>query len=87
MSVAASSDLFVEALAERVAELVVARLPQPATTEAEGFVRVEGAADFLGLTVPAVRMLQKRGEIPSHKVGKRVLYDRAELREWVRATP
>jgi excisionase family DNA binding protein len=79
-----SPDLF-DQLAERVAEIVLARLPVPAAPELEGFVRVEGAADFLGLTAPAVRMLVKRGTLPCHRLGSRLLFDRTELREYVRS--
>jgi excisionase family DNA binding protein len=83
-NVAPSTDLLFEALAERVAEIVLARLPNPAAPEPSGFVPVEGAADFLGLSVPAVRMHVKRGTLPFHKIGKRVLFDRAELRATAR---
>lgn len=80
--VAPSPDLF-EALAERVAQIVLDRLPEPAPTEPNGFVRIEGAADYLDLTVPALRMLVKRGQLPCHRIGKRVLFDLSELREFV----
>ena len=82
--VAPSPDLF-DQLAERVAEIVLKRLPDQATPEPSGFVPVEGAADFLGLSPSAVRMHVKRGTLPFHKLGKRVLFDLAELRDYVRS--
>jgi excisionase family DNA binding protein len=76
-------DGILERLADLVAERVLVRMPEPA--ERDGFVRVEGAAEFLGLTVPAVRMLIKRGKLPCHRIGSRVLFDLSELREFVRS--
>jgi excisionase family DNA binding protein len=81
-----TTDLF-DQLAERVAEIVLARLPKPAAPEQDGFMRIPQAAEFLGLSVSAVRMATKRGELPCHRVGKRVLFDRGELREFVRSGP
>ena len=83
-NVDSSPDLF-EALAERVAEIVLSRLPEPAPQEPEGFVRVKKAAEYLDLSVAAVRMLVKRELLPCHRLGNRVLFDLAELREYVRS--
>lgn len=83
-NVAQSPDIF-EALAERVAEIVLARLPAPAAPEPDGFMRVGTAAEFLGMSEAAVRMACKREVIPCHRIGRRVLFDRAELREYIRS--
>lgn len=51
----------------------------------QGFLRTAEAADFLGLTPEGLRQAEKRGQIPSHRLGSRVLYDPAELRDYVRS--
>jgi len=49
----------------------------------QGFLRTKEAADFLGLTPEALRQAEKKGQVPSHRLGARVLYDPLELREYV----
>lgn len=65
-----------EALAARVA----ARL---AEGRDDGFIDVEGAAEYLAMTPKAIRHKVERRQVPHHRVGRRVLFDRAELRAWV----
>jgi excisionase family DNA binding protein len=65
-----------DALARRVAELL-------SESRDDGFLDVAGAAEYLALTPKAVRHKVERGQLPHHRVGRRVLFDRAELREWV----
>jgi len=48
-----------------------------------GFLRMREAAEFLGLTEAALRIAEKKGQLPSHRLGKRVLFDPAELRDFV----
>jgi excisionase family DNA binding protein len=67
-----------EALALRVAELLDER-------HDDGFVDVDGAAEFLGLTRKAVYRLVERHQLPHHRAGGRLLFDRQELRAWVEA--
>ena len=51
----------------------------------DGFLRVPEAAEFLGLTPDALRGLVKRDKVPHQKIGRRIMFDRAELRQWVRS--
>jgi Helix-turn-helix domain len=51
----------------------------------QGFLRTKEAADFLGLTPEGLRQAEKRGQIPSHRLGARVLYDPVELRDFVKS--
>jgi excisionase family DNA binding protein len=89
MSIAGFSE-FADAFAEHVAELVAQRVAGDVASAAPAgeseFMRVADAAKFLGWTVPAVRMAVKRGGVPFHKIGSRVVFDRAELREWVKGS-
>jgi len=48
------------------------------------FLSFHEAAVFLGLSKPTIERMVARGEIPSYKVGKRRLFDREELIEWVK---
>ncbi len=43
------------------------------------------AATFLGVSKPLIEKLVARKAIPSYKIGKRRLFDREELVEWVKA--
>jgi excisionase family DNA binding protein len=47
----------------------------------DGYLGKRAAASFVGL---GLRTLEKhKGEIPTYKIGKRVLYRRSELIQWV----
>jgi excisionase family DNA binding protein len=67
-----------EALARRAAELVREGL------EDRGFTDVQGAAEFLACNPDRIYALTSAGRIPHHKDGSRLLFDRRELREYVR---
>jgi excisionase family DNA binding protein len=73
-------DELVEQIAERAAELLAARR----SPEAEGFLDVMGAADFLACPKSRIYSLVSVGRIPHHRDGSRLLFDRAELRDYVR---
>jgi len=76
-------DGVVQALEELVRHAVSDELECRHVGEREGFLDVEGASKFLSLTPGAIRSLVKRGAIPFHKPNGRLLFDRAELAEWV----
>jgi excisionase family DNA binding protein len=46
---------------------------------------IKGASQLLKLHVSTINRLIEAGQIPSHKVGGRRLFDREELIEWVRS--
>ena len=68
---------FVEAIAERVAELIRENAD-------EGFMDVECAARYLATTPKSIYHLVERRHLPHHRAGGRLLFDPAELRAWVR---
>jgi len=72
-------DQLVEAVAQRAAEIVLDRLPQ-----SDGFMGACGAADFLACPVSRIYALVSSKKIPHHRDGSRLLFDRSELREYVR---
>jgi excisionase family DNA binding protein len=67
----------VEAIAQRAAELVAERQP-------DGYMNVDQAGEFLACKRDRLYALVSAGRIPFHKDGSRLLFDRGELREWVR---
>jgi excisionase family DNA binding protein len=69
-----------EQLAATVAKLVDERLAE----HHAGYLDVKGAAEFLACEPGRIYALNSAGRIPSHRDGSRLLFDRAELREWVR---
>ena len=68
----------VDAIVERVADLVLQRLDGK---NGSPWLTRRAAADYLGL--PLSR-LEKDRRIPCHRDGRRVLYHRAELDEYMR---
>jgi predicted DNA-binding transcriptional regulator AlpA len=70
------SDSELQGIAQQVAELI--------RQEEDGFLDVRSAADFLSLTPKAVYQLVARQQLPCHKPAGRLLFDRAELRTWVK---
>jgi excisionase family DNA binding protein len=53
--------------------------------EAPGMLPVAAAAKRIGRTPKAVRHLIDRKELLAHRCGRRVMIDRAELEQWIRA--
>lgn len=49
----------------------------------DGFLDVDGAAEYLSTTPKAVYHLVERNRLPHRRVGSRLLFDRAELRAFV----
>jgi excisionase family DNA binding protein len=72
-------DALVELIALRVASLV------GRDESVSPWLDVSGAATYLSTTDSGIRSLVKRRAIPFHKVAGRLLFDRAELDEWVKA--
>ena len=71
-------DSALEALARRAADLARQGM------EDQGFTDVPGAADFLACKPDRIYALTSAGRIPVHRDGSRLLFDRRELREYVR---
>lgn len=73
----------VEAIAQRAAELLAERLPTAA--EPDGYLDVDGAAEFLACPKSRIYSLVSSRRIPHHRDGSRLLFDRSELRAYVEA--
>jgi excisionase family DNA binding protein len=74
----------IEQIARRAAELV-AEHAEPAEVGGDGYLDVNGAAEFLSCPKSRIYSLASLGRIPHYHDGSRLLFDRAELREYVRA--
>jgi excisionase family DNA binding protein len=72
----------IETIAERAAELVLARL-QADIAGGSPWLDWQGAADYLGCKPKRIRNLTSQGRIPFHREGGRVVYHRQELDAWV----
>jgi excisionase family DNA binding protein len=71
----------IDLIADRVAGLLDRRsLPD----EPDGFLDVTGAAEFLACPRSRIYALVSKNRIPHHKDGSRLLFDRGELRQYVR---
>jgi excisionase family DNA binding protein len=69
-----------EALIQRVVERLQG-------SRDDGYLNATDAADFLGLTRGALYARVGREQVPYRRIGKRVLFDRTELRAWVTGDP
>jgi excisionase family DNA binding protein len=50
----------------------------------DGFLDVPGAAQYLSTTAKAIYALVERQQLPHNRAGGRLLFDKSELRAWVR---
>ena len=66
-----------DALIKRVSE----RLEE---SRDDGFLDVPGAAQYLSTTAKAIYALVERQQVPHNRAGGRLLFDKSELRVWVR---
>ena len=73
-------DELVELIAQRAAAILAERQP---TDQADSFMDVAGAADFLACPVSRIYALTSAGRLPCHRDGSRLIFDRAELRAYV----
>jgi len=67
---------------ERI-ELLLARL-EPKEADENELLNIEEAAAFLKVSVAALYTKVSRQEIPYSKPGKRLYFNRIDLKEWVR---
>lgn len=75
------ADEMVERIAERAAELLADRQ----SAAAGGYLDVTGAAEFLACPKSRIYALVSARRLPHHHDGSRLLFDRDELREYVRS--
>ena len=74
------ADEMVERIAERAAELFADRQ----SAMVGGYLDVAGAAEFLACPRSRIYALVSARRLPHHHDGSRLLFDREELREYVR---
>jgi len=73
-----------DALAQRVAALVIEQLERPGRSP---WLNADEAAEHLRCPVSRIRKLTMTGELPAHRDGRRVLYRRDDLDRYVRQGP
>ena len=74
----ASLKELMENFAEAVAERVIAKLKAEDSNKPKYYTRKE-LCEMLHVTTPTVIELVKRGEICEKRIGRRILYDAAEI--------
>ncbi len=75
-----------DALVDAVADRVLDRLAASTDVEREpaGYLDVTGAAEFLACPPSRIYSLVSAKRLPVHRDGSRLLFDRSELRGYVR---
>jgi excisionase family DNA binding protein len=76
---------FPDGVLERLAELIAARVNPRTADRVSPWLTAAQAADYLSCSVSRIRTLTLTGELPHHRDGRRPLYHRDELDEYVRA--
>jgi excisionase family DNA binding protein len=76
-------DALVQAVAERVADLLADRMPD--TRVSSAWLDVAGAAERLACPRSRIYELARLGRIPCEREGSRLLFWAADLDAWVRA--
>lgn len=71
-----------EAIAQRAAAILAEQTSAAVDT---GYTDVAGAAEFLACGTSRIYSLVSTGRLPHHRDGSRLLFDRGELRDYVRA--
>lgn len=73
-------------LTKEVSELkrLLIEKQEPPTEQTEQLLTVQGAAEFLGLTVPTIYSKCSRNEIPFMKRSKRLYFSSTELLEYIK---
>ena len=72
---------FIEALANRVADVVLARLNRPAIEKR--YMSVEEAAIYTGYSVGALQKHIQRGHLPVSKEGTSTRVDKTQIDKWM----
>ena len=48
------------------------------------FINIRELSEFIGIGIGMINKLIKEGKIPSYKIGKRRIFDREEIIQWVK---
>jgi excisionase family DNA binding protein len=75
-----TGNLGLDALADSIAERVLARLNQ---SQEPRLLRVDEAAQYIGRTPKALRHLIASGAVPAVREGGRLHLDRGDLDRWI----
>jgi excisionase family DNA binding protein len=74
-----------DSVLERLAELVAARINTRSADDGSPWLTAAQAAGYIRCSVSRIRTLTVTGDLPHHRDGRRTLYHRDELDEYVRA--
>lgn len=78
------SEVELRQLIREEVQAVLSTIPGLPRIEAnEGFITVDQTADFIKLAKPTIYGLIHRNKIPFHKSGKKVLFKKSELEDWL----
>lgn len=75
-----------EGLQALVYESVRRALAEQVESPSPGWLTAAEAATAIGTTVDGVYKLTQRTDIPHSRIGKKLMFDRRELDEWIRRT-
>jgi excisionase family DNA binding protein len=80
--------IFIDALADAVAQRVIAQLAaQKAGSSTRRLMAAAEAAEYIGRSKQALYHLVSQGKIPVKRNGSRLFFDRVELDAWITGMP
>jgi excisionase family DNA binding protein len=75
------SDAFLDAIAKRTADIVLAKLNRPAVEKR--YMSIDEAAVYSGYSTEALWKHIQRGHLPTSRQGKSVRVDKQEIDRWM----
>lgn len=60
-------------------------IPTQKNTDADEFLDIHQASEFLKLSISTIYLLVSKGEIPNNKKGKRLYFLKSELSTWIKS--
>ena len=81
-----NADQLLDHLADLLADRIIDRLdqrPQHGVLDKDRYLDVDAAAEYLSIPVGQVRKMYQRRELPHLRIGKRVMFDRIEIDDFM----
>lgn len=50
----------------------------------DGYINAEECAKYLGYSVGTIRNMTSEHKLPHYKIGRKVVYKKTELQEWIK---
>lgn len=66
-----------------IADEIVEIVEKVLSHKYNAFLNIEECAKFIGISKNSLYAMTSKKEIPFYKIGKRILFERSEIHEWI----